>query len=155
MNVHIIRIACIWRERKLNIKKWKMRRWRKKTMWSDYSKWVGGHFIRIGLKIAKKWWLYLDIFSCVKINGFLFFVFLLVFHSDSRYTSDAIISTKLEQTGKIFWDSRCCLIAWVSALGCLIAWVSAFRARRMKVKWGVTLFYVLIVKNLLISATVY
>ena len=30
--------------------------------------------------------------------------------------SDAITSTKLEPTGKIFWDSQCCLCAWVSAL---------------------------------------
>ena len=50
--------------------------------------------------------------------------------SDSRCMSDAITSTKLEQTGERFWDSR----------GCLNAWVSAFWDRRMKVKWGVTLF---------------
>ena len=48
----------------------------------------------------------------------------------SRCMSDAKTSTKLEQTGEIFWDSRCCLSAWVSA----------FWARRMKEKWGVTLF---------------
>ena len=29
--------------------------------------------------------------------------------------SDAISSTKLEQAGEIFWDSRFCLSAWVSA----------------------------------------
>ena len=39
---------------------------------SDYSKEVGGHFIRIRLKIAKKCGLYLDIFSCVKMNVFRF-----------------------------------------------------------------------------------
>ena len=32
---------------------------------SDYSEYIGGHFRRIGLKIVKKCWLYLDIFSCV------------------------------------------------------------------------------------------
>ena len=32
----------------------------------------------------------------------------------SRCMSDVITSTKLEQTGKIFWDSRGCLSAWVS-----------------------------------------
>ena len=37
---------------------------------SDYSKQVGGQFIRIRLKIANKCWLYLDTFSCVKINVF-------------------------------------------------------------------------------------
>ena len=36
----------------------------------DYSKQVGGQFIRIRLKIANKCWLYLDTFSCVKINVF-------------------------------------------------------------------------------------
>ena len=96
-------------------------------LWSDYSKKAGGHFIRIRLKIAKKCGSYLNIFSCVKINGFFSLVFSL---SGSRCMSDAITSTKLEQTGKIFWDSRCCLCAWVSA----------FWARRMKVKWGITLF---------------
>ena len=28
--------------------------------------------------------------------------------------SDAITSTKLEPTGKIFWDSQCCLCAFLS-----------------------------------------
>ena len=52
------------------------------------------HFIRrIRLKIAKKCGLYLDIFCCVSL-------------SDSKCMSDAITSTKLEQTGEIFWDSR-------------------------------------------------
>ena len=42
----------------------------KKKMWkcvnrSDYSEQVGGHFIKIQLKMAEKCWLYLDIFSCV------------------------------------------------------------------------------------------
>ena len=46
--------------------------------------------------------------------------------SGSRCMSDAITSTKLEQTGEVFWDSPCRLSAWVSA----------FWARRMKVKWG-------------------
>ena len=51
------------------------------ALWSDYSKWVGGHFIRIRLKIAKKCCLYLDIFSCVKINVFRsFFAFRLEMH---------------------------------------------------------------------------
>ena len=49
---------------------------------------------------------------------------------DSRCMSDAITSTKLEQTGEIFWDNRCCLNACVSS----------FWARRMQVKWGVILF---------------
>ena len=94
-------------------------------IWSDYSKQVGGKFLRVCLKIAKKCWLCLDIFSCVKMNVFACFSL-----SDSRCMSDAITSSKLEQTGKIFWDSRCCLSAWVSA----------FWAQCIKVKWGVTLF---------------
>ena len=50
-------------------------------MWSDYSKQVGGHFIRIGLKTAKKGGLYLDIFSCIKMNVFRsFFAFRLEMH---------------------------------------------------------------------------
>ena len=36
----------------------------------DYSKQVGDQFTRIRLKIANKCWLYLDTFSCVKINVF-------------------------------------------------------------------------------------
>ena len=27
---------------------------------------------------------------------------------------NAITSTKLKQTGELFWDSQCCLTAWVS-----------------------------------------
>ena len=77
---------------------------------SDYSKKVGGHFIRIRLKIAKRCGLYLDIFSSVTNNVFRSFSL-----SGSRCMSDAIIRTKLEPTGKIFWDSQCCLCAWVSA----------------------------------------
>ena len=73
-------------------------------------------------KNSEKCWLYLDIFSCVKIQRFLL--------SDSRCLSDVITSTKLEQTGEVFWDSQCCLSATVSA----------FWTRCMKVKWGVTLF---------------
>ena len=42
---------------------------------SDYSKSVGGQFIRTRLKIAKKCGLYLDIFSCVKMNVFRSFFF--------------------------------------------------------------------------------
>ena len=45
-------------------------------MWSDYSKEVRVHVIRIRLKITKKCCSYLDIFSCVKINVFCpFFAF--------------------------------------------------------------------------------
>ena len=51
------------------------------TLWLDYSKYVGGHFIKICLKIAKKCELYLDIFSCVKMNVFhSFFAFMLEMH---------------------------------------------------------------------------
>ena len=39
---------------------------------SDYSEKGGGQFLRIGLKIARKCRLYLDSFSCVKINYFAF-----------------------------------------------------------------------------------
>ena len=46
----------------------------------------------------KKCWLYLDIFSCVKINVFSL--------SGSRCMQNAITSTKLEQTEEIFSDSR-------------------------------------------------
>ena len=42
------------------------------SMWSDYSKQVEGQFIRLRPKIAKKCCLYMDIFSCVKINVFRF-----------------------------------------------------------------------------------
>ena len=61
-------------------------------MWSDYSKQVGGHAIRIGLKIAKKCGLYLDIFSCLKINVFRsFFAFSLEMHvrCDNQYKTGA------------------------------------------------------------------
>ena len=77
---------------------------------SDYSKEVGGQFIRIRLKIAKKCGLYLDIFSCVKMNIFCsFFAFMLEMHvrCDNQYKTGA--------DREIFWDSRCCLCAWVSA----------------------------------------
>ena len=60
--------------------------------WSDYSKQVGGQFIRIRLKIAKKCWLYVDIFSCVKINVFRsFFAFRLEMHvrCDNQYKAGA------------------------------------------------------------------
>ena len=77
----------------------------------------------IGLKIAKKRGLYPDIYNCVKMNVFRSF-FARFSLSGSRCMSDAITSTNLEQIGKIFCDSRCCLSAWVSA----------FLARRMKVK---------------------
>ena len=77
---------------------------------SDNSKLVGGQCIRIRLKMAKKCGLYLDIFSCVKMKVFRsFFVFRLEMHIRCDD------STKLEQTGQIFWDSRCCLCARVSA----------------------------------------
>ena len=36
--------------------------------------------------------------------------------SDSRCMSNVITGTKLEQTGEIFCDSRCCLCARVSVL---------------------------------------
>ena len=79
-------------------------------------------------KIARKCCLYTWIFLAVWKSTF-FASFSL---SGSRCMSGAITSTKLEQTGKLFGDSRCCLSAWVSA----------FWARRMKlkVKWGVALF---------------
>ena len=76
-------------------------------------------------EMAKKCWLYLDIFSCVKINVFRsFFAFRLEMHvkCNNQYKTGA--------EREIFWDSWCCLSAWVSA----------FWARCMKVKWGVTLF---------------
>ena len=61
--------------------------------------------------------------------------------------SDAITSTKLEPTGKIFWDSRSCLCAWGSAF------LSPAHEREMR---GY-LVYVLIVKKIisLILFTVY
>ena len=67
----------------------------------------------------------MDIVSCVKTNVFLpFLTFGLKMHV--RYGK----STKLKQTGKLFWDSWCCLSAWVSE----------FWAQLMSVKWGVPLF---------------
>ena len=62
--------------------------------------------MRIRLKIARKSCLYLDVFGCVKIN---------VFRSVFALRLDAITNTKLKQTGELFWDSRRCLGAWVSA----------------------------------------
>ena len=59
---------------------------------SDYSKEAGGKFIRICLKIAKKCGLYLDIFSCVKMNVFcMFFTFRLEMHvrCDNQYKTGA------------------------------------------------------------------
>ena len=53
--------------------------------------------------------------------------------------SDAITSTKLEQTAKIFWDSRCCL----SAIGIYV--LSPAHESEMR---GY-LVYVLIVKKLI------
>ena len=61
-------------------------------VWSDYSKEVGGHFIKIRLKIAKKCGLYLDIFSCVKMNVCRsFFAFMLEMHvrCDNQYKTGA------------------------------------------------------------------
>ena len=59
---------------------------------SDYSKEVGGQFVRIRLKIAKKCGLYLDIFSCVNMNIFRsFFAFMLEMHvrCDNQYKTGA------------------------------------------------------------------
>ena len=61
---------------------------------------------RIGLKIAKICCLYLDIFSCVKVDVFCSFF---VLFSGSSCMSDAMTSTTVEKTGELFWDSRCCL----------------------------------------------
>ena len=68
--------------------------------------------MRIRLEIAKKKsvgciWIFLSVWKSTFFARFSL--------SDSRCMSDAITSTKLEQTGEIFWDSRCCLSAWVSA----------------------------------------
>ena len=76
----------------------------------DHCKQARVHVMRNSLKIATKCCLYLGIFSCVKVTFFARFSL-----SDSRCMTDAITSTKLELTGEIFWDSRCCLCAWVSA----------------------------------------
>ena len=76
----------------------------------DNSKKVGGQFIRICLKIVKKVLCIIWIFLAVwKLTFFARFSL-----SDSRWMADAITSTKLDQTGEIFWDSGCCLSAWVS-----------------------------------------
>ena len=83
------------------------------ALWSDYSKYVGGQFIRIRLKIAQKCCFYLDIFNCVKINVFhSFFAFRLQMHvrCDNQYKTGS-----WSRQGKYFWDSRCRLCAWVSA----------------------------------------
>ena len=56
------------------------------------GKTVGDQFIRIRLKIAKKRCLYLDIFSCVKMNIFRsFFAFMLEMHvrCDNQYKTGA------------------------------------------------------------------
>ena len=69
-------------------------------LWSDYGKQVGGEFITIGLKIAKKCCLYLDIFSCVKIDVFRsFFVFRLEMHvrCDNQYKTGADRENNLGQ----------------------------------------------------------
>ena len=59
---------------------------------SDYSKYVGGQFIRIRLKIGEKCCLCLDIFSCVKMNVFRsFFGFRLEMHvrCDNQHKTEA------------------------------------------------------------------
>ena len=61
-------------------------------LWLDYSKQARDQFLRIRLKIAKKCCLYLDIFSCVKINVFRsFFAFRLEMHvrCDNQYRTGA------------------------------------------------------------------
>ena len=74
-----------------------------------YGKQVGGPFLRIRPKIAKKRGLELGIFSCMKRNVFRsFFAFRLEIHVrwDNQYKTGA-------DSEKIFWDSRGCLSAWV------------------------------------------
>ena len=59
---------------------------------SDFNKYVGGQFIRVRQNMAKKCWLYLDIFSCVKMNVFRsFFAFRLKMHvrCDIQYKTGA------------------------------------------------------------------
>ena len=78
-------------------------------MWSECRKVLPGQVIRIRLKIVKRCFLFLDIFSSVKIYFSACFSL-----SGSRSMSDAITSRELEKRGELFWDSRCCLGAWVS-----------------------------------------
>ena len=59
---------------------------------SDYNKLVGGQFRGIRLKMAKKCGLYLDVFSCIKMNFFRsFFAFRLEMHvrCDNQYKTGA------------------------------------------------------------------
>ena len=67
----------------------------------------------------KKCWLLVDILAVCKLTFFAGFSL-----SDLSCMSDVITSTKLEQTGEIFFDSG----------SCLSAWVSTFSAQRVKVK---------------------
>ena len=67
--------------------------------------------IRIRLKIAKKYCLFWDIFSSVKMNvfhPFFAFRFKMNIRCDNQFKTVA-------GGGELFSDSRCCLIAWVSA----------------------------------------
>ena len=77
------------------------------TLWKDYHK--------IREKSVACFWTF---FFSVKVNVFhSFFVF------RPRCMSYAITSRKPEQTGKLFWDSVCCVIAWVSAVWARGKWM--------------------------------
>ena len=78
---------------------------------SDYSKEIGGQFLRIRLKTVKKMLLYLDIFRCVKMNILRsFFAFMLEMHvrCDNQYKT----GTDRE---KYFGTADAVCVHWVSA----------------------------------------
>ena len=80
-------------------------------LFSDYSKQVGGYFLRIRLKLWKKCWLY--IFSCVKINVFRsFYAFRLEMHvrCDNQYKTGADRGNILGQPMLFEYMGICVLI---------------------------------------------
>ena len=94
-------------------------------LWSEYSKEVWGQFLKICLKIAKKCWLYLHIFSCVLINTFhSFLTFRLKMHvrCDNQYKTWA--DGKYFETAEAVWVHgylrfEPCTGKWIEGLHCL------------------------------------
>ena len=92
---HVKNLECPCKRQLTNHADEKRGRWHSGHEWIDEYVWTPAlvpHFIRIHLKIAKKCCLYLDIFSCVKMNAFRsFFTFRLEIHvrCDNQYKTGA------------------------------------------------------------------
>ena len=78
--------------------------------WSDDSNSQRSCFKNSSENSGKMLLVFEHFWLCEKSTFFVSFFSL----PSSRCMSDAITSTKLEQTREIFRDSRCCLSAWVS-----------------------------------------